>query len=332
MEALPAPLRRTAEAMKAQPTAAILSAARDILVHWRHDRARIRPALGPTIPLHCSADFLRGCRDLARDFDTRIQTHLAESKTQAVLGYTKFGKSLVAHLADLELLGPGLSGAHGIWLEPDDIKRLADTGSAIVHNPTSNLRLGSGVAPAREILAAGGRLGIGTDASNTSDGQNMFEAMRLAAYLSRIASEDPDRWLDAEEAFRAATETSASILGFEKLGKLEPGYLADVVFLRLDHINYVPLRAPALQVVFAENGAAIDSVMIDGRMVLREGKLTTIDEAAVRREAEAAAVRLDEANQGAARDALPFADIVGHFCLAHARAPFPVHRRLPDRP
>lgn len=331
MDALPEPLRRKAEAMKAQPTAAILSAARDILVHWRHDRGQIRPALGPTIPLHCSADFLRGCRDLARDFDTRIQTHLAESKTQAVLGYTKFGKSLVAHLADLGLLGPALSGAHGIWLEPDDIKRLADTGTAIVHNPMSNLRLGSGVAPAREILSAGGRLGIGTDASNTSDGQNMFEAMRLAAYLSRIASEDPDRWLDAEEAFRAATETSASILGFDKLGKLEPGYLADIVFLRLDHINYVPLRAPALQVVFAENGAAIDGVMIGGRMVLREGELLTLDEAAVRREAEAAAVRLDEANKGAAHDALPFADIVGHFCLAHARQPFSVHRRLPDR-
>ena len=330
MDALPEPLQRAAAGMRAQPTAAILGAARDILTHWRHDREQIRPALGPTIPLHCSAEFLAGCRDLARDFDTGIQTHLAESKTQAVLGHAKYGRSLVAHLADLGLLGPRLSGAHGIWLEADDIRLLADTGSAVVHNPMSNLRLGSGVAPAWEILRAGGRLGIGTDASNTSDGQNMFEAMRLAASLSRIASEDPARWVGVEEAFRAATETGASILGFQNLGRLEPGHQADIVFLRLDHINYVPLRRAVLQVVLAETGAAIDSVMIGGRLVLDGGRMLTVDEARVRQAAAEAALRLDEANRAAGDAALPFRDIVGHFCLAHARRTFPVHRRLPD--
>ena len=112
------------------------------------------------------------------------------------------------------MLGARLSAAHGIWIDNDDISRLAAVGLRAVHNPMSNLRLGSGVAPTRALLDAGVRLGIGTDASNTSDGQNMFEALRLAAFLSRVGDADYGRWLSAEEVIRAATEGSAKILGF----------------------------------------------------------------------------------------------------------------------
>ena len=103
------------------------------------------------------------------------------------------------------------------------------------------------------MLDAGLNLAIGTDATNTSDGQNMFEALRLAAYLSRIADPDPARWLSVEDVFRAATVGSAVALGFHQAGRLDPGFAADIVFLDLRHINYVPLRAPLLQLVFAEN-------------------------------------------------------------------------------
>ena len=130
-------------------------------------------------------------RRVVAEFDVGLQTHLAETKTQAVLGLAQYGRSLVAHLAGLGFLGPRFSAAHGIWIDADDIARLAEADAAVVHNPMSNLRIGSGVAPARAMLDAGLRLGIGTDASNTSDGQNMFEALRLAAYLSRIADPDP---------------------------------------------------------------------------------------------------------------------------------------------
>jgi guanine deaminase len=329
-ESLPAHLQEQARQIRAVPHEMSIAAARDILVHWRHDRDRLRPALGPTIPLHCSDAFLVACARLAEEHDVSLQTHLAESKTQAVLGYKKYGCSLVAHLQALGVLGPRLSAAHGIWLGDDDIARLALTGTGVVHNPMSNLRLGSGVAPARALLDAGVRLGIGTDASNTSDGQNMFEALRLAAFLSRIGDADHSRWLSVEETFRAATEGSAGILGFDRLGCLEPGYHADIVFLDVAHINYVPLRNPLRQMVFAENGAAIDSVMIDGRFVLRDRRMLTVDEPRLRQQAEEAVARLDMANAEAARAADQFRDLVGHFCIAHARAPFHIHRRLPD--
>jgi 5-methylthioadenosine/S-adenosylhomocysteine deaminase len=260
IESLPPHLQEQARRIKAAPYEASVAAARDILANWRHDRDKLRPALGPTIPLHCSDAFLVECARLAEEYDVLLQTHLAESKTQAVLGYKKYGRSLVAHLQALNVLGPRLSAAHGIWLDSDDISRLAAAGAGVVHNPMSNLWLGSGVAPSRALLDAGVCLGIGTDASNTSDGQNMFEALRLAAFLSRVGDADYGRWLSAEEVFRAATEGSAKILNLDRIGRLEPGYRADIVFLDIGHINYVPLRNPLRQMVLAENGAAIQSV------------------------------------------------------------------------
>src|SRR5207244_3342656 len=147
-----------------------------------------------TIPMHCSDEFLTACRDLAREYDVPLQTHLAESRGQAVLGLKKYGKTLTAHLGDLGLLGPRFSGAHGVWLDADDVRRLADAGASVAHNPTSNLRLGNGVAATRLMLDRGLRVGVGTDSPSSSDTQNMFEALRWASYLSRIGTPDYRRW------------------------------------------------------------------------------------------------------------------------------------------
>jgi 5-methylthioadenosine/S-adenosylhomocysteine deaminase len=332
LDALPPAVREQALKIQAAPGDASLSTCSDVLRKWAFDRDFIRAAIAPTIPLHCSDDFLTGCARLAAEFDVGLQTHLAETKTQAVLGLARYGRSLVSHLAALGFIGPRFSAAHAIWIDDDDIGTLAASGATVVHNPMSNLRIGSGVAPARAILDAGLAMGIGTDASNTSDGQNMFEALRLAAYLSRIADPDPDRWLSVEDVFHAATQGSARALGFHDIGRLEPGCAADIVFIDLRHINYVPLRAPLLQLVFAENGAAVDSVMIGGRMVLEHGRLLTIDEDGLRRDAQQAAQRLDRLNQAALSQSRKLGELVGCFCLAHARSPFQVHRRLPDIP
>jgi guanine deaminase len=258
-----------------------------------------------------------------------VQTHLAETRTQATLARTRYGTSLVAHLHELGVLDERTSAAHAIWIDGDDMRRLADAGVAVAHNPLSNLRLGSGVAPVRRLLEHGVTVGIGTDAANTSDGQNCFEALRLAAYLSRLVTPDRGAWLSTAEAFALATEGSARVLGFGgRLGRLAPGYCADIVFLDLRHINYVPLGNAAAQLVFGENGAAVRSVMVDGRMVLRDGVLLTVDEAALRRRAEQAMERLLRAN-APVRDAVqPFADVVGHFCLGQAHVAHPVHRAL----
>jgi 5-methylthioadenosine/S-adenosylhomocysteine deaminase len=328
LEALPEELRSRYAGLRAAPTERTFAACSDILANWEFDRRWIRPALGPTIPLHCSDEFLIHCAQLSSQHGVRMQTHLAESRAQAAIGRTRYGTSLVGHLDDLGFLSERLSAAHAIWLDDEEISRLSQSGVGVAHNPSSNLRLGSGVAPVRQMLAAGITVGVGTDASNTSDGQNMFEATRLASYLSRIDGIDADQWLSAYEAFRLATEGSAKILGFEKIGRLAPGYEADIVFLRLDSPHFVPLRSPLLQMVFGENGASVHTVMIGGRVVFHDGKLLTLDESLLRRQAQEAADRLDRANAGIYASAATVARLVGTFCAAQGCTGHALPRKL----
>jgi guanine deaminase len=171
-------------------------------------------------------------------------------------------------------------------------------------------------------------VGVGTDASNTSDGQNMFEATRLASYLSRIDGFASDEWLSAHEAFGLATEGSAKVLGFEKIGRLAVGYEADIVFLRLDSPHFVPLRAPLIQMVFAENGASVHTVMIGGRIVFHDGKLLTLDEVLLRQQAQEAAHRLDGANAGVFTNAATVSRLVGAFCAAQGCTGHTLPRKL----
>jgi 5-methylthioadenosine/S-adenosylhomocysteine deaminase len=328
LEALPDELRTQVAGLAAAPIEATFAACTDILANWEFDRRLIRPALGPTIPLHCSDEFLTRCADLAREHGVPLQTHLAESRAQAAIRQSRYGNSLVGHLDHIGFLSERLSAAHAIWLDDDDIVRLGSAGVKVAHNPSSNLRLGSGVAPVRQMLSSGVTVGIGTDASNTSDGQNMFEATRLASYLSRIEGPVTDRWLSAHEAFHLATEGSAKVLGFDNIGRLAPGYEADIVFLRLDSPHFVPLRAPLLQMVFGENGASVDTVMIGGRVVFHDGKLLTLDESALRRQAQEAANRLDHADGGSTASTTMVARLVGAFCAAQGCLGHPMPRKL----
>jgi 5-methylthioadenosine/S-adenosylhomocysteine deaminase len=328
LEALPDDIRSRYASLRSGPGKATTDACARILANWDFDRRWIRPALGPSIPLHCSDEFLTECARLASEYDVPLQTHLAESRAQASLGLARYGKSLVEHLEDLDFLSERLSAAHAIWLDDDDIARLAQRGVCVAHNPCSNLRLGSGVAPVRKMIENGIVVGVGTDASSTSDGQNMFEATRLASYLSRIDGFATEKWLSAYDALHLATEGSAKILGFEKIGQLAVGYEADIVFLRLDSPHFVPLRAPLIQMVFAETGSSVHTVMIGGRIVFHDGKLLTLDEGLLRRKAQEAALRLDAANDVALAGAMSVAKFVGMFCAAQGCEGHLVRRNL----
>jgi 5-methylthioadenosine/S-adenosylhomocysteine deaminase len=327
IEAVPEPLRTQVLAFQLAPYEASADAAEAIYADWPFDRDRIRPAIAPTIPLHCSDAFLERCRDLARAYDLPLQTHLAETKAQAVVGLRKYGRTLTAHLESLGMLGPHLSAAHAIWLDHDDLGRLADNGSSVVHAPVSNMRFGSGLAHLRPMLDRGINVGIATDAANSSDQLNMFESTRLAALISRVQTPDFRRWLGADEVLHMATIGSAQAMGFGGvIGQIAPGYKADIVFLDLGHINYVPCHDMVGQIVFTENGAAVDSVMIAGRMVLDRGRLTTVDEAKLRRDASSAAERLFAANAPMRSFAQALNGIVGQFCHNLACEPYHVHR------
>jgi 5-methylthioadenosine/S-adenosylhomocysteine deaminase len=184
----------------------------------------------------------------------------------------------------------------------------------------------------RLMRARGLRVGIGTDSASTSDTQNMFEATRLASYISRIMLAATTDWLAADEVLEMATSGSAGVLGMDDcIGRLAPGYRADIVFLDLSHIGYIPLNDITMQIVNGESGAAVDLVMIDGRMILEHGHLLTIDEAKVRADAERAVARLKESTAGNLAFARSLERYVAAFCLAHARQPADLRRTIqPD--
>jgi 5-methylthioadenosine/S-adenosylhomocysteine deaminase len=296
-ESLPDSLRPRAEAMRMPAPQQILDAIAAAAKSWSYGSKGIVLGCAPTIPLHCTDDFMKGCRKLAAEHGMRMQTHVAESRFQAAGGVLRYdGATMLEHMDRLGLVGDWFSVAHGVWLTDSDLDLLAKRGGGLSHNPGANMRLSSGIAPARKAIKAGVTVGIGTDGSSSSDNQNMFESMRLAAFASRLweDSEDDD-WLGTAETVRLATAGSTKLLGLDG-GVIEAGRAADLVLLDLDHINWAPLNDAANQLVWTEDGAAVVDVMIGGEWKLRDRKVLGLDEAKLAAEANEAAERLRGVN------------------------------------
>jgi 5-methylthioadenosine/S-adenosylhomocysteine deaminase len=331
LEALPADMRDRFSAWNAGKDESSLETCRHALREWKFDPEQIKLAVSPTTPLHCSDSFWTGAAALAREYGAGLHSHLAESKLQAVGGLERYGCTLTEHLDNLGVLGPNFTGAHGVWLDDADLSRLADRGARLAHNPGSNMRYGSGLAAVRRMLDRGVQVGIGTDSRSCSDNLNMFEAMRLASYVSRVRGPDYRRWLSTDEVFRMATVDSAHALGFgDSIGRLAPGAHADIVFLDRRNLNYVPLNDVTNQIVNAEDGTGVDSVMIGGRMILDRGKFTTVDYNGLAAKAEKAIERMRGANAEALELANRLEPVVGSFCIALGSQPYHVHRFVQD--
>jgi guanine deaminase len=326
LDALPPELRTDVDRLRLAPWKTSIANLRKALRGWTLDRQHVRLAVATTIPHHCSDDFIRACADLAKEHGVGLHSHVAESKVQAIVGLQRYGKTQTAHLDDLGALGPNFTVAHGVWLDADDMKRLGDHGASVAHNPGSNMRLGNGLADMRGMLERRVNVGIGTDGASCSDNLNVFEAMRLASLVSKARRPDTDRWVTTEEVAVAATEGSARLLGEERLGRLAPGYKADIVFLDLRHPNWIPLNDPTNQLVHTEDGGAVTHVMIGGRMVVEHRRVTTVDVAALARQAEAARQRLARLNAPMKALYERLVPVVGRYCPGLAHMPYHIDR------
>ena len=329
IDALPRHLKQKIEKIVTQPGDIVINAMRDAIIKWPYAQDPVYLGLAPTIPYHCDAAFFRSCRELADEFGVRIHSHIAESKLQAIVGQQLFGCSLTEYLDKLGVISSDFTAAHCVWLDTEDIQRLADRGACVAHNPTSNLRLGAGVAKTREMLNAGVGIGIGTDASTCSDALNMFEAMRMAAYVSRIHQPDPEYWLSAEDVLLMATEGSARALGLEKqIGQISPGFKADLVFLDDTAIQYTPLNNPVRQVIFHENGSGVRDVMVGGKFVVRNHRPTGLNYEDLRTQVAEAMdrIRVKIAEKTPMiRDLEP---LVSKFCVGLSSTQLPINRYI----
>jgi len=326
LEMLPPGLQADVERFRPGAADASLANMRRWLRHFPNG-GLVMPAVAPTIPHHCSDAFMSGCADLSREFGVGLHSHVQESKVQVIAGLKRYAKTQTAHLEELGLLGPDFTVAHGVWLDGDDMTRLADHGCSVSHNPASNMRLGNGLADMRGMLSRGVNVGIGTDGANCSDNLNMYENMRLASMISKVQSPDTENWITTEEVFEAATIGSAKALGLSgRLGQIAPGYAADIVFLDLDHINWMPLNDPTNQIVHTEDGAGVHSVMVAGRMVVEHGKVIGVDMTRLAARVEAARERLEAFNKPTKALCNALSTVVNMFCPGLAKTPYRINR------
>jgi len=332
IDALPQDARARARDISMGKADTTIEALRTLAKRWSHPRDRLRLGVAPTIPHHCTKEFMIACRDVAREHGLIMQTHVGEARYQSASSFKIFGTSMTKTMDSAGIVGPWFSAAHAVWLDSDDMDVLAARGAQVAHNPGANLRLGSGISAAREYLRRGVTVGIGTDGAASSDNQNMFEAMRHASFVSRARGLPPGEWLSTHDALRLATEGSARVLGFHDLiGKIAKGYKADLVLLDLDHVNYIPLNSATHQLVHTEDGRAVDKVLIGGRLVVSGGRAIGIDKAALAAKAQAAVDRLGALNADARRFAERIEPMVSNFCrgLADDEVLAGLHRLLP---
>lgn len=279
----------------------------------------VQAIAAPSAPQRCSPDFLMSIRAIADELLIPVMTHVLETRVQAVGAQVGFGKTMVAHLDALGFLKPRTSLIHGVWLSRDDMQRIARSGATVQHNPWSNLKLGSGVAAVRALLDAGVNVSLGSDGCGSIETASLQPTIAAAALLSTLRGA-PVQWLSSREAYEAATLGGARALGLEeKIGRIAPGYRADIVLHRLDRAPFQPLNDAVRQLVFGDAAAAVDSVMVDGRLVMQKGRLTSIDEDALQEGLTAAHARLKphlDAARAAAQALQPALRRIGCRCNA----------------
>lgn len=250
------------------------------------ESGRIGAAVSCSAPQRVSPGYFAALDDLSRTHDLPILAHMLETKLQRVLGHEKFGgRSLVRYTHDLGLLSERMQVIHAIWVDADDLDLIAKTGANVAHNPISNLRLGSGVMPLREMLDRGISVSLGVDEAIADDAVNLWSVMKTAGMIHTLSGDDPDIWPSAREVLRAATEGGGRAMRRPQLGTLAVGAPADLILVDLSSLAFLPMNDLLRQLVHVEQGTSVHLTMVAGRVVALDGQVVSLDEAALLEEA-----------------------------------------------
>ena len=292
-EEFPKDLLRQLDKTPMYTSAKLLSFARG-LAKKRHPREkRVGYIAAPSAPQRCTEKFLKAVRRMADDFDLPLMIHVQETRLQVVTGQLWYGSTMIEYLHRISFMKPNTQFIHSVWLNPREIDILAKTGVTVQHNPGSNLKVGSGLAPIRALLDGGVNVSMGTDGCGSIEGTDMQNTLYLAALLQKLRG-DHTTWVGAADAFRFATVGGAKALGrARELGAIGKGRIADLTAYRLNSIPFAPLNNPVNQLVYAASRHEVDFVMVDGEVIKEKGKLTRIDEDKIIAEIKEAHARLE---------------------------------------
>ena len=254
-----------------------LRAARTFAAAWRGRTGTIIPSVFCHSPTTCSAATLVGAKRLCDEMGLLFQVHAAETRRERDEVLASRGLSPIAWLDRIGVLDARTLLVHCVWVDAADIALIAGRGAKVSHNPESNLKLGSGIAPAAAMLAAGITVGLGTDGAASNNDLDLLAAMALAAKLHKVERMDP-AVVPAETAIRMATIEGARALGLEReIGSLEAGKQADLILIDTRRPHLTPLHRPASAVVYAAGAADVDTVLVAGRVLVRAGRILTFD-------------------------------------------------------
>jgi 5-methylthioadenosine/S-adenosylhomocysteine deaminase len=268
-----------------------LARAEAFLKEFRGDEL-IVPAIAPHAMYTLDAKTLLACRDLGRRYEAPVIIHLAETQDEVNISREKYHATPVDYLESIGFWGPRVLAAHGVWVTDAEIAVLKRHKVGLSHNPESNMKLASGTAPVPKYLNAGLAVGLGTDGAASNNDLDMFEAMRQAAFLHKLQSGDP-RVVGAATAVEMATIGGARALGLdERLGSIEPGKRADLIIVSMSAARQTPLYDPISHLVYTTRGDDVRTTIVNGRILMRDRQVLTLDETAVLAEARRMAERV----------------------------------------
>lgn len=250
---------------------------RELYRDWQGKDGRITTMLAPSAAQRVTPDLMHRIAALSEEYDVPIHTHLLETRTQAITGPEMYGESVVAYAKRHGILTHRTTIAHGIWLTDDDVELIAEAGATVVHNVVSNHRLCSGIAPVRRLMDAGVNIAIGTDGT---DSFNLFNVIKMAGMVHSVSDPDYRRYPLARDVLKWATAGGAkSTLLDREIGEIAPGMKADFVLYDLNSISFTPMNNIPIQLVYAEHGQSVRKVFVDGKLVVDEGQLLSLNEA-----------------------------------------------------
>lgn len=254
---------------------------------------RITVMFGPHAPYTCPPAFLRRVAAAAQEMHAEVHIHLAETKGEVENCLKDYGKTPIELMEDTGILDCGVLGAHCVYLSDHDIQLMAKYHVRAAHNPGSNMKLASGIAPVTKLLQAGVCVGLGTDGASSNNNLDMLEEIRLAALLHKVDTLDPLA-IPAKEAVRMGTEYGAQAVGIKNTGRIEAGQLADITLFAMKGAAWCPRYDLTSLLVYSADSSSVDTVMVDGKILMENRNLLTLDEERILFEANRCAMRISK--------------------------------------